>query len=71
MCNEKIQTGTLMRIYVKAGSEIRLSGLIGIMPEQDATLLVRVPFFLKGASQVGDFIKSVKDAGGRIEVLRK
>jgi hypothetical protein len=71
MDNEKIQVGTLMRVYVQEGSEIRLSGVIGIVPEQNTTLLVRIPFFLKGASQVGDFIKSITNAGGRVEILRE
>jgi len=69
--NEKIQAGTLMRVHVKAGAEIRFSGLIGIVPEQDTTLLIKVPFFLKGASQIGDFIKSIKDAGGRVEIIKE
>lgn len=68
---EKIQTGTLMRVSVKAGSEIRFSGLIEIVPEQDTTLLIKVPFFLKGASQVGEFIKSIKNAGGKVEIIKE
>lgn len=71
MDTEKIQVGTLMRVYVHAGSEIRLSGVLGIVPEQDTTLLVRIPFFLKSASQVGDFLKSIINAGGRVEVIKE
>ncbi len=71
MDNTKIQAGTLMRVYVQAGSEIRLSGIIGIVPEQDTTLVVKVPFFLKGSPQVGDFLKSIMNAGGKVEVLKE
>ena len=61
----------MMRVNVQAGQEIRISGVIGIIPEQDTAILIKVPFFLKGSSQVADLLKAIVNAGGTVEILRE
>lgn len=69
-CPEK--KGTILRIFIPAGAEVNLLGLIEISSPGGICIIVRLPF-LGGKKDWdwGAIANSIKQAGGTIELLQE
>ena len=60
--------GTVLRISIPPGSAINLLNLVELTSPGGICIILRIPL-LGGSSRLGGLLDSIRDAGGKIEVL--
>jgi len=60
--------GTVLRIFIPAGTVINLLNLIELNSPSGICLIIRLPL-LGGVFNIGSIVNSIQQAGGTVDVL--